>query len=177
MSNGVWEAAKGILGVIAPTIGTALGGPLGGIAARTLATILLGKTGASEQEIANAVTQASPDDLLKVKLAEVEFQQRMKELEVDVVRIAAGDRDSARKMQIETKSWTPTVLSTIIVTSWVIIQFFLLTHTVEIEMREIIMRTLGTLDAALGLVLSFYFGSSASSKQKDDTIQHIVKDK
>lgn len=173
MSSEIWDAAKGVLAVIAPTIGTALGGPLGGIAARTIATVLLGKTGASEQEIANAVTQASPDDLLKLKLAEVEFQQRMRELDVDLEKVAAGDRDSARKMQMETKSWTPTILSALIVGAWIVIQFFLLTHTVDVEMREIIMRTLGTLDSALGLVLAFYFGSSASSRAKDETIKNM----
>ena len=175
MSNG-WDEAKNILSVVAPTIGTALGGPLGGIAARTLATVLLGKTGASSDEIANAVTQATPDQLLAVKKAEIEFQQRLKELDVDMERIAAGDRDSARKMQMDTKSWIVPTLACIIVCSWVFIQYFLLTHTIEIEMREIIMRTLGTLDAALGLVLSFFFGSSASSRTKDETIKNIVGD-
>src|SRR5690349_9904008 len=116
--NDFWEAAKGILGVIAPTIGTALGGPLGGIAARTIATVLLGKTGATDQEIANAVTMASPDDLLKLKTAEIQFQQRLKELDVDLVRIAAADRDSARKMQSETKSIVPPTLATIVVSAW-----------------------------------------------------------
>lgn len=176
MSNeAMWDAAKSVLGVIAPTIGTALGGPLGGIAARTLATVLLGHTGASEQEIANAVTQASPDDLLKVKVAEIQFQQRLKELDVDLAKIAEEDRDSARKMQMETKSVIVPVLSTIVVGSWVVIQFFLMTHVLDVEMREIVIRTLGTLDTALGLVLSFYFGSSNSSKSKDETINNLSK--
>jgi hypothetical protein len=174
MSSAVWEAAKGVLAVIAPTIGTALGGPLGGIAARTIATVLLGKAGASEAEIANAVTNASPDDLLKLKTAEIEFQKRMAELDVDMERIAAGDRDSARQMHMATHDITPTIISTVVLVAWVVIQFYLLTHTIEIEMREIIMRTLGTLDAALGLVLAFYFGSSSSSKLKDQTIKNII---
>jgi hypothetical protein len=174
MSNGIWSAAKDILAVVAPTIGSALGGPLGGIAARTLATLLLGNSGASDAQIANAITAATPDQLLEIKKAEIQFQQRMRELDIDLERIAMQDRDSARKMQIATNSWTPTILSSIIVTAWVVIQFYLLTHVVEIEMREIIMRTLGTLDAALGLVLAFYFGSSSSSRTKDETIKHVV---
>lgn len=174
MSSAIWEAAKGVLSVVAPTLGTALGGPLGGIAARTLATILLGNSGASEQQIANAITTATPDQLLEVKKAEILFAQRMRELDVDLDRIAAQDRNSARTMQIQTKSWIVPTLATIIVGAWVGIQFYLLRNVVEIEMREIIMRTLGTLDAALGLVLSFYFGTSASSREKDETIKHIV---
>jgi hypothetical protein len=177
MSNSVWDGAKGILGAVAPTIGMALGGPLGGIAGRALASVLLGADkadSATPEDITKALGLAGPDQLLAIKKAEIEFQQRMKELEIDLERISAGDRDSARKMQIETRDWTPAVLSTVVVLSWVLIQFFLLTHVVEIEMREIIMRTLGTLDSALGLVLAFYFGSSASSRNKDETIKNIV---
>jgi hypothetical protein len=177
MSSNTWDEAKQILGVVAPALGTALGGPLGGIAARTLATVLLGKTGASDAEISNAITTASPDQLLAIKKAEIDFQQRMRELDVDLEKISAADRDSARKMQMQTNSVIVPILSMTIVCSWVFIQYYLLTHTIEIEMREIIMRTLGTLDAALGLVLSFFFGSSASSKMKDETIKSIVSDK
>lgn len=173
-SDDVWSGAKSILGVIAPMLGTALGGPLGGIAGQALSGVLLGKKDGTPQEIQQALGLATPEQLLAVQQAEILFKSHMKDLDVDLERIASADRDSARKMQIATKDWTPTILSCVIVTSWVLIQFFLLTHTVEIEMREIIMRTLGTLDAALGLVLAFYFGSSSASRTKDETISNMA---
>jgi hypothetical protein len=78
-------------------------------------------------------------------------------------------------MEVDTKSWTPPVLAALIVGGYIAVQWFLLTHVVAPEMREIVKRSLGMLDAALGLVLGFYFGSSSSSRAKDDTIQALSK--
>jgi hypothetical protein len=47
------------------------------------------------------------------------------------------------------------------------VQGFLLTHVIDGTMRELIARVLGTLDSALMLVLSYYFGSSAGSAEKN----------
>ena len=84
----------------------------------------------------------------------------MKQLDIDLVRIAADDRNSARNMAVGTHSLTPSVMSYVIVVCWAIIQYFLFTHVIEASMRELIARVLGTLDGALMLVLSFWFGSS-----------------
>jgi hypothetical protein len=54
------------------------------------------------------------------------------------------------------------------------VQWFLLTHIIDGSMRELIARVLGTLDGALMLVLSFYFGSSAGSQAKDTMIHNSV---
>jgi len=48
----------------------------------------------------------------------------------------------------------------VVVIAWGLIQYHLLTHVVPTEMREIIIRVLGTLDGALVMVLSYYFGAS-----------------
>jgi hypothetical protein len=39
-------------------------------------------------------------------------------------------------------------------------QWFVLTHSVEAGMRDIVLRSLGMLDAALVYVLGFYFGAT-----------------
>ena len=107
----IWKTAKEVLGVVAPTIGTALGGPMGGVAARTLATSLLGKSDATEQEIISAVTGASPEQLAMLKNAELEFQTEMKKLDIDLARINMQDRDSARRRQAEMGDHVPSVLA------------------------------------------------------------------
>jgi hypothetical protein len=43
---------------------------------------------------------------------------------------------------------------------------------IEPTMRELIARVLGTLDGALMLVLSFYFGSSSGSQAKDTMLHN-----
>ena len=64
----------------------------------------------------------------------------------------------------------PPILSVLVVVAWVLVQFFLLNHVIDASMRELVARVLGTLDGALMLVLSYYFGSSSGSQAKDDLI-------
>ena len=56
-----------LLGQIAPTIATALGGPLAGIAVKTLSAVLLGHENGSEDDVKAAMTSASPDQLVALK--------------------------------------------------------------------------------------------------------------
>lgn len=76
--------------------------------------------------------------------------------------------------RVDKKDHTATILASVIVGAWVTIQFFLLTHVIDVDMREIVIRTLGTLDTTLGLVISYYFGSSKSSQDKDSTIRNMT---
>ena len=54
-----------------------------------------------------------------------------------------------------------------------LVQFYILTHVIPVEMRDIVMRSLGTLDAALGLILAYFFGSSNGSEDKNQVIQSL----
>jgi hypothetical protein len=56
----------------------------------------LGMPGGSEQDIATRIMQSSPDDLLKLKQAEMDFSARMKELDIEVEKLNVADRSSAR---------------------------------------------------------------------------------
>ena len=64
----------------------------------------------------------------------------------------------------------PPILSVLVVVAWVLVQFFLLSHVIDASMRELVARVLGTLDGALMLVLSYYFGSSSGSQAKDELL-------
>lgn len=159
---------RDIVGTVAPTLATALGGPLAGVAVRAISSKLLGREDATEDEVAAAVAGASPETLLQLKTADYEFSKAMKELDLKVEQLHAADRDSARQREIKTgDSVTPRVIASLVIAGWFMIQWYLLEHVIQQEMREIIMRTLGTLDMALGMVLGYYFGSSAGSKEKN----------
>jgi len=103
-----------LLGQVAPTIATALGGPLAGVAVKALSAVLLGHENGSEDDVKAAMASASPDQLAALKKIDADFKVSMKELDIDLERIAAGDRDSARKMQTETKDWVPKLLAIVI---------------------------------------------------------------
>ena len=160
---------------VAPTIATALGGPLAGLAVTAISKVL----GVDEKDVQGVIDtgKMSADQIAQIKIAEIEFQKSTQELGLNFESLAVDDRKSARDMQISTHSFVPAILSVLVVTAWGIIQYFLLTHVIATEMREIIIRILGTLDAALMLVLSFYFGSSSGSQAKDKMIYNSMPSK
>ena len=145
---------------VAPTIATALGGPVAGMAVKALSNALLGHGDGSEDDIRSALATATPDQIAAIRKVDNDFKVQIKSLDIDLVKIAANDRDSARNMAVGTHSFTPSIMSYVIVVCWALIQMFLFTHVIDPSMRELISRVLGTLDGALMLVLSFWFGSS-----------------
>jgi hypothetical protein len=153
---------------VAPSIATALGGPLAGLAVTAISKAL----GIDEKDVQSTIESGklSADQLASLKQAEIELQAKAQQLGLDFEKLAVDDRKSAREMQISTKSITPDLLAFLIVGAWALIQYFLFTHIIAQEMRELIIRVLGTLDGALMLVLSFYYGSSRSSQDKDTMI-------
>jgi len=145
----------GLLKGIAPTLATAVAGPLGGMAVSALAS----KFGVSD----------TVESVAKAIAGDPQAAQKLQELELEYAKLDAADRDSARKNEqalatsehtpLLNKSVTP-ILAIVVVIAWGLIQYHLLTHVVPNEMREIIIRVLGTLDGALVMVLSYYFGAS-----------------
>jgi len=164
---------KSIVGTVAPTIASALGGPLAGVAVKALGTKLLGKEDATEEEVSTAILSASPESLLKLKELESEFALKMAELGVELDKIEAGDRDSARKRQVDMKDWTPNVLAGAIVIGYLSVQWYVLGHTLPVDNQTIIIRTLGTLDAVVMMVMAYFFGSSRGSKHKTEILGKI----
>lgn len=163
---------KGLVGTVAPTLATALGGPMAGMAVKAIAGSLLGNENASEKEISVALAAASPETLLKLREADNAFEIKMTELGIDLERIAAGDRDSARRREVDTKDHTTKVLAGMVMLGWGLVNYVLITGGQDAALDDAILyRILGTLDAALMAVLYYYFGSSAGSKEKT---QHLA---
>ncbi len=94
-----------LLGSVAPTLATALGGPLAGLAVKSLSKALLGAEDFSEEAVMEAMATASPEQLAAVKKIDADFKVQMKSLDIDLERIAVDDRKSARDMQKETRDW------------------------------------------------------------------------
>jgi hypothetical protein len=160
---------------IAPTIATALGGPLAGMAVEAVSKAI----GVDPSEVQNVISSGkmTADQIASLQTAEIALKARAQEMGLDFEKLAVADRTSARQMQISTNSFIPPVLSIMIVVAWTAVQYFLLTHIIDPSMRELIARVLGTLDGALMLVLSFYFGSSSGSQAKDTMIHNSTPTK
>ena len=164
---------KAVVGTVAPGIATALGGPLAGMAVKTLSDHLLGHPDGSEDDVAQAIAGASPDILLKMKEADQAFTLSMQQAGVDLEKIAAGDRDSARKREIATgDNATPRILAGIVVLGFFGVVYSVLSGYVDGLKDPSIATLIGTLigyvSAKADQVVSYYFGSSAGSDKKTD---------
>lgn len=60
-----FDKIKGLVGDLAPTLGAALGGPVGGAAATMLADVL--GCDPTPQKIGKALSQATPEQLAEIK--------------------------------------------------------------------------------------------------------------
>jgi hypothetical protein len=166
---------KSIVSTIAPGLATALGGPLAGVAVRTLSQVLLGTPDGSEADIEKAVLAADPAALAALRQAEMQFQKEMKALDVDLEKIAAGDRDSARKRQVATGDKAPLWLGAFVLLMWGATQATLILFGVPGSLDPMVTaRILSMLDAAALLVLYYFFGSSAGSAAKQGSIDRLA---
>jgi len=164
---------KSLVKSVAPILGTALGGPFGGMATKAISAALFGDdetaTGSDLESKIAAVLQNDTEALLKLKQADQDFDARMKALDVDIMKIAADDRDSARDLQKITRSWVVPVLATVTVTGFFAVVFWVLSGRVTLE-STLLGFVLGQVSSKAEQVYNFFFGSSAGSKDKTDKL-------
>lgn len=162
------KSATGILTTIAPTVATALGGPFAGVATQKLIGALGLDPASTQDDVMKAVAGATPEQLLAIKKVEQDFIVDCKKLDIDVMKVQADDRKDARNREIQAHdSWTPRIIAAAIMGLYMGVQWYILTQIVDPSMREMVMRSLGTLDAAVGMILGYYFGSSIGSFMKN----------
>jgi len=159
-----------LLGSVAPTIATALGGPVAGMAVRAISGALFGHPDGTEEDIMAALANPNGDQLAQLKKIDADFKVQMKSLDIDLERISAADRDSARNMQIATRDWIPRVLAVGVTVGFFGIVAYILHYGLPPTGGEALLMLIGTLGTAWTGVMGFYFGSSAGSKQKTDAL-------
>lgn len=159
---------KDIVKTVAPVLGTALGGPMAGTAIKFLAGALLGKPDAPEAEVAQAVTNATPDQLIEIKKLDQEFKLKMEQLGVDVFKLEVQDKASARELA-KFNMIPHLIMTTVYTVGYFFVMYLLLTgqfQPVE-NSRELLAGLVGVLTAIQIKIADFWFGSSYGSKVKD----------
>ncbi len=160
---------------VAPTIASAVGGPLAGMATRAISEALLGKPEGTEEELQRAAASASPEQLLALKQAEQSFAVQMRELDIDLERIASADRASAREREVKTGDYTPKALAGAVTLGFFGVLGYMISYGLPQHGGEAMLVMLGTLGTAWGAIISYYFGSSAGSKEKTDALNQAMK--
>lgn len=159
-----------ILKGIAPTLATAVAGPLGGAAVTALAA----KLGVSD----------SVDAVAKAIAGDPAAAQKIAELELEYAKLNTQDRDSARKAYaaIATsenatkldKLVVPILALGVVGLAFILIAVLMFVDTPN-DQQQLVIFALGFITSAAGQVLSFYFGSSQGSKDKTEDMKGMVK--
>ena len=162
-----------VIRTVAPWIGTAIAGPLGGIAVEAAANAL-GLSEKSLDAVKQAIAGASPEQMLALKQADQNFALQMQALGFkqisDMETIAAGDRDSARKMQAINKSNVPALLTCFVVGAFTTTLILLLKFDVPATNRDIVVYMIGQLSGGFTSALAFWLGTTRDSGRKTELL-------
>lgn len=174
---------SGVLAKMFPFISAAAmaGGPIAIAAAAAVGSALGLDKPPAPDKIEDAITAAQvrdPEALFKLQAAEHDFQLQMERLGLDsavkIEEISAADRASARAREIAVHDVTPAILAYSILFGFFLLLGLLVFHAVPPESREVLSAMTGILGGmALG-VKEYFFGSSAGSRRKSETLDKIA---
>jgi hypothetical protein len=152
---------------IAPTIATALGGPLAGMAVSAISKAV----GVDEDKVQDMISsnKLNADQVAQLKMAEIELAKQAQELGLNFEKLAVEDRKSAREMQATTRSWMPPILAGAVTLGFFAIMTLMFFNKVDSNNPAILMM-LGSLGTAWTGIIAYYFGSSAGSQAKTDLL-------
>ena len=152
---------------IAPTIVTALGGPLAGMALAAVSKTL-NIAPEEVQDVLNS-NKLTAEQVASIQLAELELKKQAQSMGLDFAKLTVEDRKSARDMQIATKSMLVPALAIIIVSAFISVVIATLGGYAVVD--SVLAGTLiGYLSAKAEQVVNFYFGSSAGSQAKTELL-------
>jgi len=151
---------------IAPTIATALGGPLAGMAVSAVSKAI----GVSPEEVQNVIQSGKMDatQIAALQQAELELKKQAQQLGLDFAKLSNEDRASARTMQTSVRSFIPPTLSILVTVGFFGILIGLMLQ--KFQTSDALMLMLGSLGTAWTGIIAFYFGSSAGSQAKDELL-------
>ena len=172
------DQAKAIIAAVAPTIGTAFGGPLGTAAGIFVANAL--GTKKADGSVDHAATDAmlaagNPDTMLKLRQAEMDFQAHLDQLGFDRDKLVYQDVADARArdtayIRANTHNWRADFLAAaaMVTFGWALYQLF--TVDLPVANRELTVYLLGALTVIVKDLYGFEFGSSKSSQEKNELL-------
>ena len=168
---------KKVLAATAPDLARFIGGPLGGVATQFLVDQFLPEEAAaavrdstnpltSEKALSGALATASPETLVKLKEVAADFKVKMKDLEIKESALYIEDTKDARTLAKQT-SMAPQLS----ITALFILGYFGIVSGViftELTLSNEVILLLGVMTSAIPQILSFWFGTSKGSQDKNN---------
>lgn len=167
------------LAAVAPSIASAFGGPLAGLGVTWLEKALGVEPGASKdaKSFKDTLTSAlaNPDQVIKIREQDYAFKQFCIDHELQLEKIEAADRDSARNRQIQVKDHMPNVLCVMVTIGFFGMMGAMLHWDVPPQNKDMFNIMLGSLGTGWTACLAYFVGSNRGSKAKDETIATLSK--
>jgi hypothetical protein len=153
---------------IAPTVASALGGPLAGMAVSAISKAI----GVDEDKVGDLIAnnKLTAEQIAQVKLAELELQKQAQDLGLNFEELAVDDRKSAREMQVATRSWVPPLLAASVTVGFFAVLGGMMFGRMSVADNTALTMMLGSLGTAWTGIIAYYFGSSAGSQAKTEML-------
>jgi len=157
------------------------------------AVLAKGKKAIEEKLGVELKPDMSADDIIRLKTAEMEHEEELLRLRIEEDKLDLAefelrlkDTDSAREreVQISTSDKAPLlnkIVTPVLALTLLGMTFFLFgvvmfdNAPVDPSRKDILIYVLGVLSTVATQVISYYFGSSAGSKAKDDMLKGVLK--
>ena len=171
---------------VAPTVATALGGPLAGGVVSGLSQIFLGKADGSAAEIEQvaAAGNLTPDQITELKKLELTLKAeesergfRYADLEFRQEQARLVDVQSAREREIAVKDNMPQIITAVAFGVYVLEFIFFASGNMPADefTKALITRAFGTVDGILLTCVAYFVGSSRGSKNSGDALRRIAE--
>lgn len=165
-----------ILQTVAPTVALAVGGPFGPLASAAISAAL-GTPKGDDKAAEAALLTATPDQLLALTKANNDFQAQMETLKISEEKLVYDDIANARSREIAVKDSTPMYMAYLITVGFFAVLGYLLVEGKPTVGGDVMLVMVGSLGTAWTGIVAYYFGSSAGSASKTDTINKIAVSK
>lgn len=166
----MWKNLAKVLSNVAPTVATALGGPMAGGAVKLITQTLGLSDDALPEQIIDTIVSSDPATIERIKTLDYNYKTRMAELNVDLAALAQKDRQGARRREERVGGWSNPILATIVISGFFVTVAAVLsgyTDASTTTAATLIGTMLGYVSAKADQVISYYFGSSIGSQDKN----------
>ena len=103
-------------------------------------------------------------------MAEIEFQKFLKTNEIDLDKVHAADRDSARDLLKATGSYVPATLTMMVTIGYFGVLIGMMTKQLAVADSQVMLMMLGQLGTAWGVCLAFWMGTTRNSQEKTNLL-------
>jgi len=170
------EKVKKIIFAVAPALASALGGPLAGTAVNALSSVIFDRPDASEEEIGLSLERATPELLAKIKQADQEFSLALKALDCDLEKTYLSDVADARDKNSQNSSvfWLGVVILFIFLITITMVMVLASYQKINEPYSMILSAIIGYVSSNATQVVSYFFGSSRGSQEKNTALHSAI---